>query len=171
MAGKIKNRKLILFKNNNMKNILFCLTIFLISIGAMCQRIDTVTVSSLTLRAQDWAWLVGKYGEGADSTSKVKIRAIREQMRAANPATWAANVAISNIPGNMTLWMYNAFNNAAFGEVFNMGSTQAERVNIYTQIRAINNSALQYFIGVIDGQGTTLFIRTREFGKHILLDN
>lgn len=154
-----------------MKKILFCLTIFLISLSVMCQRIDTVTVSSITLRAQDWAWLVGKYGEGADSASKVKIRAMREQIRAANPATWGANVAITNIPGNIVLWMYNAFNNATFGEVFNMGSTQGERVNIYTQIRAINNSALQYFIGVIDGQSTTLFIRTREFGKYILLDN
>lgn len=154
-----------------MKKILFCLTIFLISLSVMCQRIDTVTISSLTLRAQDWAWLVGKYGEGGDSTSKNKIRAMREQIRTANPATWGANVAITNIPGNIVLWMYNAFNNATFGEVFNMGSTQAQRTNIYTQIRAINNSALQYFIGVIDSQSEAEFTRNREVGKYILLDN
>lgn len=154
-----------------MKKIIFCVAFFFMAYGAMCQKIDTVTVASLTMRAQDWAWLVGKYGEGADSVSKAKIRAIREQLRAASPPTWAANVAVTNIPGNIVLFMYNAYNNAPFGEVFNMGSTQAERTNIYTQIRAINNSALQYFIGVIDGQSTTQFIRTRELGKYILLDN
>lgn len=152
-----------------MKKIITGILIIL-SINCFSQSLDTVSVS-LTLRAQDWAWLVGKYGAGQDSASKVKIRAIRTAMIAANPATWTTNVTINNIPGNIVIWAYNQYNQAGFGEIVNMGTTNAERMTIYTTIRAITNSAVQYFIGVVDGNFSNQFINTRQQGKQILLDN
>jgi hypothetical protein len=53
----------------------------------------------------------------------------------------------------------------------NMGSTTAERTTIYTTIRNINNSAIQYYIGVIDANFSNQFINNRQSGKSILMDN
>jgi len=152
-----------------MKKIILSIAI-LVSVNSYSQNLDTVRVS-LTLRAQDWAWGVGKYGAGTDSISRVRIRAVRTAMLAANPASWTTNVTINNVPGVVVMYLYNSFVYAPFSEVLQMGNTTAERTTIYTNIRAINNSALQYHIGVTDGGFPTLFINTRNAGKSILLDN
>jgi hypothetical protein len=152
-----------------MKKLLFAVAIFF-SVSSKAQNLDTVNVS-LTLRAQDWAWAVGKYGHGNDSTSKARIRALRAAIIAANPATWVTNVTINNVNGHVAMYIYRTFLFAPFGEVFAMGNTTAERTTIYTNIRAVNNSALQYFIGLADGQAATMFINSRQDGKGILMDN
>lgn len=93
-----------------MKRILFIASIiFVVSGKCYAQNIDTVSVS-VTLRAQDWAWAVGKFGAGNDSLSR-------------------------------------------------------------TRIRAINNPALQYYIGLVDGNATSRYTSARQDGKSILLDN
>lgn len=152
-----------------MKKIILAIFI-LISINSYSQNLDTVTVS-LTLRSQDWAWLVGKFGAGTDSIERVQVRNIRTQIIAANPQTWTTNVTINNLKGRVIIWMYNAFATAGFQEIVNMGANTAERTTIYTNIRNINNSAVQYFIGVIDGNLSNMFINSRQNGKEILLDN
>lgn len=152
-----------------MKKLLIILGLVISQIGNS-QSLDTVNVS-LTLRAQDWAWAVGKYGHGTDSTSKARIRAIRTAIIAANPQTWTTNVTINNVNGNVAMYIYRAFLFAPFGEVFAMGSTTAERTTIYTNIRAVSNSALQYFIGVADAQAGSMFVNSRQDGKAILMDN
>jgi hypothetical protein len=152
-----------------MKKIILALLI-IISLNSFGQNLDTVSVS-LTLRSQDWAWLIGKYGAGTDSTDRAAIRSIRTQIIAANPQTWNTNVTINNVKGRVIVWSYNAFCSAGFQEVFNMGSTTAERTTIWTNIRAINNSAVQYFIGVVDANFTNAFLENRKRGKEILLDN
>lgn len=152
-----------------MKKILLSIAIML-SISGAAQSLDTVSVS-VTLRSQDWAWAVGKYGSGTDSLSRARIRAIRTAILAANPQTWTTNVTINNVPGVVVMYLYNSFVYAPFSEVLQMGSTTAERATIYTNIRAINNSALQYFIGVTDGAFTNSFINNRNVGKSILMDN
>lgn len=152
-----------------MKKILAVICLFL-TINAKSQNIDTVSVS-LTLRAQDWAWGVGRYGDGEDSISRARIRAIRIAMLSANPASWTTNVTINNVPGVVVMYLYNSFLYAPFGEVLQMGNTTAERTTIYTNIRAINNSALQYHIGLTDGNFPNSFLRLRNLGKSILLDN
>lgn len=139
-------------------------------LAADAQSLDTVSVS-LTLRSQDWAWAVGKLGAGNDSTERVKIRSMRDAIRTANPATWQTNVTLSNIPGRIVMWIYNSFVTAPFDEMMAMGNTNAERITIYTNIRAINNSAVQLYIGIIDTALANQFIESRKRGKEILLDN
>lgn len=150
-----------------MKKIILLL---LISTNIQAQNLDTVSVS-LTLRAQDWAWGIGKYGTGNDSLSRARVRAIRTAIIAANPSTWATNVTINNVPGRVVIFLYNSFMQATFGEMFQMGTTNAERITIYTNIRAINNSVLQYYIGGTDGMFPTMFLNTRNTGKSIVMDN
>jgi ABC-type ATPase involved in cell division len=150
---------------------LITLIVILISINSFGQNLDTVTNVTLTLRSQDWAWLIGKYGAGNDSTDRAVIRSIRAQVIAANPQTWTTNVQITGLKGRHIIWMYHAFNTAGFQEIVNMGNNTAERTTIYTTIRNINNSAIQYYIGVIDGNYANQFIDTRRNGKEILLDN
>lgn len=152
-----------------MKYILF-ITGLVFSLNATAQNLDTVSVS-VTLRSQDWAWAVGKYGSGTDSLSRARIRSIRTAILAANPQTWTTNVTINNVPGVVVMYLYNSFVYAPFSEVLQMGTTTAERTTIYTNIRAINNPALQYYIGATDGGFSQSFINTRGIGKSILLDN
>lgn len=152
-----------------MKKILLVISVF-VSLNMKAQNLDTVSVS-LQLRAQDWAWAIGKAGQGSDSVSRSRIRAIRTAIIAANPATWTTNVTINNVSGYVVMYIYNAFLSAPFGEMMAMGATNAERVTIYTNIRAINNATIQYHIGNADATGNGVFISTRQNGKTILLDN
>jgi len=152
-----------------MKKIILLISV-LFSVVSYAQNLDTVQVS-LTLRAQDWAWLVGKYGHGSDSTDKSEIRNIRTQLQAQNPATWTTNATCTSVSGRLIIAFYNSYANCGFQEVINMGSTNNERMTIYNNIRAISNSAVQYYIGVIDGGLSNQFINTRKNGKEILLDN
>lgn len=152
-----------------MKKILIIIAV-LFSFNAQSQNIDTVS-ASITLRAQDWAWAVGKYGSGNDSLSRARVRTIRTAIIAANPTSWTANVTISNVPGAVIMTIYGMFLYAPFGEVIQMGSTNAERTTIYTNIRAINNSTIQYFIGLRDGEAAAQHLQSRNNGKTILIDN
>jgi hypothetical protein len=152
-----------------MKKLLAIITLFL-SLNASSQNIDTVSVS-LTLRTQDWAWAIAKYGQGNDSTNRSRVRAIRTAMLAANPQTWATNVTINNVPGPIVLWIYRTFVFGSLGEMLAMGNNTAERTTIYTNIRAINNSVLQYHIGTVDATANGQYNNIRQNGKEILLDN
>jgi hypothetical protein len=152
-----------------MKKTITLLTALFLSVLIYAQNLDTAS-ASITLRAQDWAWLVGKHGAGNDSTERVAIRNIRAAVLLANPQTWTATVTIT-VKGRVVIWMYNAFCSAGFQEIMNMGSTTAERTTIYTTIRNINNSAIQYYIGVIDANFSNQFINNRQSGKSILMDN
>lgn len=152
-----------------MRKLLLIIAV-LFSVNSYSQNLDTVSVS-LTLRAQDWAWSVGKFGSGNDSLSLARIRAVRNAMIAANPQNWTTNVTINNVPGPVVLWIYSSFVHAGFGEVLAMGNNTAERTTIYTNIRAINNSVLQYHIGTVDATANTNYINIRRDGKTILLDN
>ena len=152
-----------------MKKVIAIICLF-VTINASSQNLDDVSVS-VTLRAQDWAWAIGKYGAGTDSASRAHVRTLRAAMVAANPQGWTTNVTINNVSGHVVVAIYNMFCSAPFGEVLNMGATTAERTTIYTNIRAINNATLSYYIGRTDGQYSNLFIQRRNDGKAILLDN
>lgn len=152
-----------------MKRISLLISGLFLTIVSYCQNPDTANVS-LTLRAQDWAWLIGKYGAGSDSLSRVRIRNLRAAMLAANPATWTTNVTLT-VNGRIVVWAYDTYSRAGFGEIINMGANNAERTVIYTNIRALNNAAIQYYIGLIDGNMSSEFLNTRQQGKQILLDN
>lgn len=153
-----------------MKKLITIILVIITANSIKAQNLDTVNVS-VTLRAQDWAWAIGKYGAGNDSTGRARIRALRTAITTANPPTWATSVTINNVNGNVVMWIYNQFIHAGFGEVLAMGTNSAERTTIYTNIRAINNSALQYWIGVSDASLTNNFTNSRNEGKTILIDN
>lgn len=152
-----------------MKKLIFILAIFF-SLKGQSQNLDTVSVS-LTLRAGDWATMLGKYGPGSDSVSRARVRAIRTAIIAANPPNWTTNVTINNVSGHVVMAIYTMYLYTPFGEMMNMGSNNAERTTIYNNIRAINNSALQYHIGVRDGELSGLYLQHRGAGKTILMDN
>lgn len=153
-----------------MKKVLTIIVVFLIALASQAQNLDTVNVN-LTLRAKDWAWFAGKYGAGQDSVTRAKVRALRDAVRTANPQTWDATVTVNNVPGHMVIFLYHSFATAPFGEVWEMGSNQAERIYIATQIKAVNNSVLQYYVGVVDAQVAANYTGNRQRGKEILLDN
>ena len=152
-----------------MKKIILLVSVFF-SVVSYAQNLDTVQVS-LTLRAQDWAWVVSKYGSGNDSTDISEIRNIRTQLQAQNPATWTTNATLTSVSGRLIISFYASYASAGFQEIQNMGNTNGERATIWTNIRALSNSAIQYYIGVIDGGHANQFINTRKRGKEILLDN
>ncbi len=146
-----------------MKKLLIIL--LLAPFAAKSQSLDTVSVS-LTLRAGDWAWSIGKYGEGNDSASRVKIRQIRAAIIAANPPGFQTQVTINNITGKVLLAIYRQYVQAHHGETLQLTNTL-----IYTNIRAISNTAVQYFITQLDEAAQEDFLRTRTNGKNILMDN
>lgn len=153
-----------------MKKLLLSLC-FIISINCFSQSLDTVSDQTLILRSQDWAWLVGKFGQGVDSLDRAIIRSIRTQVLLANPATWNTNVTITGLKGRHIIWMYAEYSRSSFNEILNLGSNNAERTTIYTNIRALTNSAIQYNIGLIDTFWTEQYLNNRRGGKEILLDN
>ncbi len=153
-----------------MKKIITSIAALFITANIYSQNIDTVSVS-LTIPAQGWAWAIGEYGEGNDSLTRKKVRDIRTSIIAANPVNWATNVQINNVPGKIVLAIYRIFCHAPFNIVIQMGSNNVERTVIYNNIRAINNSALQYFITQIDEYYLSDFINTRSKGKTIIIDN
>lgn len=142
----------------------------LIACVMYCQNIDTAS-ASLTLKAKHWAWAIGTYGEGQDSATRSKIRAIRVAIVAANPATWETNVTINNLSGKVIVGIYQIFCNASFNIVLQMGANTAERTEIYTNIRAITNSAIQNWITQYDATFANEYIRVRNIGKNIVMDN
>jgi hypothetical protein len=150
------------------KIILFSL--LLTYINSFAQRADTVN-ASVTLRAQDWAWGISKIGVGSDSATRAKIRVIRDAVRAANPPSWTTNVTINNVNGVIILGLYKEWMSCPAGVMLNMGTNQAERATIYTTIRAINNPAIQYFIGAMDANALGIYNSERNTGKQILIDN
>jgi hypothetical protein len=135
-----------------------------ISINAKAQNLDTVLVRNLSLQAQDWAWLVGKYVDrDADSATSSQFRRIRDRIRTANPATWSTSVNIDSIPGAIVLAMYKAVKFANAGEIVSRYSA------IITAISAKTN--LSSWLTTFDTLIGNEFTRFRDRGKNIIMDN
>jgi hypothetical protein len=145
-----------------MKRLIFIVAVAF-SLSAKSQNLDTVLVRNLTLQAQDWAWLVGKYGVPTDSVNLVAFRRIRAKVQQSIPPTWTTNVTIDSLPGKVVVSMYEMTQRADAGEV----------VNRYTAIKnAISSKVnLSYWIGFIDARVSSEFDRKRDIGKNILIDN
>jgi hypothetical protein len=154
----------------NMKKFITFLTVTL-PLYAFTQRtLDSVQVS-LTLRAQDWAWCVGRFGDGVDSASRAEIRNVRSQLITLNPPTWTSNATITSVSGNLVIAFYSFYSYAGFGEAQAMGNTNAEKTTIYTNIRAIADTIVQKHIAIVDQNLANQYTNTRKVGKSILLDN
>lgn len=144
-----------------MKKVLLALCV-LITGAAMSQPLDTVYVRNLTLQAQDWAWLTGKYTQRTDSVTIRAFRKIRTQIQSNIPPAWTTNVTIDSLPGKVVVAFYQMVKNSSAGEI----------VTRYTTItNAIAAKApLAYWVGVTDGTMSAEFIRNRDLGKNDLID-
>jgi hypothetical protein len=154
------------------KLILSISTLFVASIiYAQSCSLDGVA-ASLTLEKRHWFWAVAKYGDGHDSLSRARIRALRTAILAANPATDATNVTLNNVPGEIITFIYFSYlNNCSAGEYLQMGSTDAERRTIYTNVRGIAQGCIQAYIAVIDANVIALYNGQISKGKSIVFDN
>lgn len=137
------------------------IAIFLIiSISAHSQNVAT-----LTLQAQDWAWLIGKnvHSINTDSASASEFRKIRDQVRTANPASFTTNVTLTNVPEWVVMAFYRTVKTSNAGEIVGRytaitGAIEA-KAQLISQITAFNTSL------------TADFERAKNTGKSILMDN
>lgn len=144
-----------------MKKLL--LLILIIPMLSKAQNLDTVTVN-LTLRAGDWAFLVGRT-QSLDSANLVQVRRLRDTIRLANPATFNTTVRFSNIPAKVVFKMYVVLKTLPTTLYEQLGN------NASNAIKAIPNTTLQTFITDFDNQAQAEFIITRNLGKNLLIDN
>ncbi len=151
-----------------MKKILLSICI-IFSINSFSQcSLDGVS-SSLTLQFRHWKWAASKIGIGQDSISVNRMRAFRTQVLAANPATDATNVTINNVPGEVIVEIYQLYLfSCSFAEYFNMGSTDAERRTIFTNIRALNNACIVSRVATIDNQALGFYNNALTRGNFII---
>lgn len=147
-----------------MKKILTFLPIF-IAFASFSQDLSGITVS-LTIRAGDWAFIVGhRTAPGQDSTNMIYANRLRDTMLLANPANFNTNVRFNSLPAQL---VYNIY-----VEIKNLPATLYDQVgtNISTQIKAISNTPLQNAITAFDNQAAQIYTDTRKRGKNFLSDH
>lgn len=146
-----------------MKKLILILTLFVLTNTVNSQTLDTVRVRNLTLQAQDWAWLIGKNASSrTDSLTDKVFRKIRDAAQSAQNATWTTNINIDSLPGKIVMDFYKTAKTSNAGEIVNRYTA------ITTAIAA--KTVLAYWIGRVDEAVSSDYIRAREFGKTILLD-
>lgn len=138
-----------------MKKILLfiCVTISVNSFGQ--PKLDTVPNQSITLRIKDIGWFIDKQGQSSDSVSskfEAKILKIIEDTVNVYGRNVSMNktTTITNVPAVKIVLMYHMINTATLGQIRQMGTTNAERLYVLTQLTAISNSTIQYYYVIID---------------------
>jgi hypothetical protein len=123
--------------------------------------LDTMKVRSLTMQAQDYAWLCSQLPD-SDSTSIVTLRSVRSKVQSVQNPTWTTNITLDSIPAVVVVRWYSVLCAAAASEI------AARYTAIKNAISAKTNIA--YWIGMIDGQGASDFDRKRNLGKNKIID-
>jgi hypothetical protein len=145
-----------------MKKILLAI-LLLSGVGLKAQvNLDTVYIRNLTLQAQDWLWLTGKYTTRVDSLTLKGFRKIRARAQEVAPIALTANVNIDSVPGVVIVHFYRIVKNAAAGEI-------AVRYTAITSAIAAK-TVLASFIADIDASSLAEFVRARELGKYDVID-
>lgn len=145
-----------------MKKIL--LFVFGISFTSIvhAQLLDTIRIRNLTLPAENVAWIIGKLGEGTDSTEKDAFRRVRQAVQAANPPSWQTPITIDSLPGAIVFEMYKAAKSANAGEIV------SQYVSITSTIAA--RTILNPWILPYDARLLQDYERIRDRGKNSVLD-
>lgn len=146
-----------------MKKVLFFILVFT-SIKSFSQCSGT---NSFQIEARHWFWAVNKLGQGTDSTTISKIRALRTAMLAANPVDSTSLVTINNVPNNDIINIYGAYIYGDVGDYLLMGSTDAERRTIYTAAKAIVTPCVVTQVALIDSRKATGYWEGNKNGKAI----
>lgn len=149
-----------------MKKIFF-LIIMVISINASSQCSGN---NNLAMEVRHWYWAVNKLNPGNDSLSQSRLRNLRSQLIAANPVDSTTVVTINNIPNDIILSIYALYARCEFSEYFLMGSTDAERRTIFTNIRALTTPCIVSAIASIDSNKQSAYWLGNKNGKAILKD-
>lgn len=140
----------------------FVLTISLSS--AQPGSIDTAK-ANLTLKVNDWCYLLSYFNGTTDSTDIVFVRRVRTKIRSVANVTMNTNVTVDTVSGKYIVEMYDICRKIPAGEGGELGNAPANA------IRAISNAVIQYYIGVIDSQYAVEHRRHVRIGKNILVDN
>lgn len=145
-----------------MKKIFFAICL-IVSVRSFSQDLSGI-MTNLTLRAGDWAFIVGHLAS-TDSTAIVYQNRLRDTMQLANPPTFNTNVRFNSLPASIVYRIYTA--------VKTLPSTIYDQVgtNISTQIKAIVSTPLQTALTNFDTNGLTIYQDTRRRGKNFLSDN
>ena len=144
-----------------MKKLLFSLFLLASMVAKSQNGLDTMKVRSLTLQAQDYAWLCGNLPDG-DSLSIVTLRTIRTKVQSIQNPTWTTNVTIDSLPAFVVVRWYSVVCNSGASEI------AARYTAIKNAIAAKSNIA--YWIGAIDNQASNDYDRKRTLGKNKILD-
>jgi hypothetical protein len=145
-----------------MKKIIFSLLI-LASVTVKAQ-----TVATINFQAQDLAYLIGKNERNInlDSTTSTEFRKIRDQIRAANPASWTTNVILTNVPEWMVMAFYRTVKTANAGEIAARYTAITTTIEAKTQL----STQIATFNQKLSGTPTSDYERTRDAGKYIVMD-
>ena len=142
---------------------LFIAILILCSFSVKAQTLDTVVVTNMTFQAQDLAWLVGKYPPAQDSTTQAALRSLRSLVQTAAPQSWTATITIPSMRGDIALNLYQIAVSAHAGEI-------AARYTAITNVFKAKAN-LDYWRGRVDEAVQNNYLRSRERGKNILMDN
>lgn len=146
-----------------MKKIFFAICL-IVSVRSFSQDLSGI-MTNLTLRAGDWAFIVGGMDNSSDSTAIVYLNRLRDTVLLANPPTFNTNVRFSQLPAIIVYRIYVKVKNLPSTIYDNVGA------NISTQIKAIVSTPLQTAITNFDNNGLTIYQDTRRRGKNFLSDN
>lgn len=149
-----------------MKKLILIFALVL-SLNAMSQCAGN---NSLQMQVRHWFWVVNKFGPGTDSVSIAQMRGLRTQMIAANPADSTTLVTINNIPNEIILGIYHHYIRAKVGDYLLMGTTDAERRTIFTNIRAIATPCVVAGVAALDYSNSLEYWLGNKNGKAILKD-
>lgn len=147
-----------------MKKIAILLFVFL-SLQAGAQNLDTVKVRWLTLQAQDVAWLIGGVNDvNQDSATAAVFRKVRDKVRATTLTTgWTTPITFDSLPGYVGVHFYQMAKSANAGEI-------APRYTAITNALS-SHANLAYWIGAFDAVLNQDYLRQRDRGRTILMDN
>jgi len=127
-------------------------------------NLDTVIINNLTLKARDWSFLTANVNlNDRDSATYSRLRLMRDQIGAqAGAGGWNANITVNGLPGQ---WIVNVYN---FLQQMTVGVAKQMDPATTTAIRGKTN--LQFWFDEIDARAPAIYLRDRDEGKHILLD-
>jgi hypothetical protein len=146
-----------------MKKIFLSLLI-LVSLKSYSQDLSGIQVN-ITLRAGDWAFIVGHSSDQSDSVSIIHLNRLRDTMLLANPANFNTNVRFNSMPASIVYRIYTRIKSLPTYIYDQVGT------NISVQIKAIVNTPLQNAITAFDNTGVVYYQDTRRRGKNFLSDN
>lgn len=143
-----------------MKKLLILICV-LISLESFSQKpIDTVYVRNLTLKYEEWSWIIGGINPfELDSVNKKRFKKLTKFLDDANPAGFSTNITYDSLPGRFALFAFREY--WAHHEARdNMGT------GIDTKLRAY--PPLASFIALADAEKLSKFISRRNFGRDII---